>query len=469
MDYANSAIKPGMDALMSRQAEADADPTRPIYHFTPPSGWMNDVNGPLFHKGEYHLFYQVNPYGTDARHGTHWGHTSSTNLAHWERLPLAVPPANDLGESACYSGTAGFNNQGQPIILYTSTRKWDEGPGSNSRRAAEPFEQCAAIGNSNLMTWDRHPRNPILTLESDGYPDWDWKWRDPFIFREAGRTFLVIGMTGVGTPIYEDEVGDLVSWTYRGKLTDIDVECPNFFRLGDKWVLLTSSWTAVEYHIGDFDIGTYKFIPAEKGQLEPARTFYGTNVLIEDDGRCLLFGRLLRTIPSMIWNGCMALPRELTIGSDGHPKQSPVSEVEVLRGTHLSVPPLELASESKVLEARGDALEIYAKIVPGDADLSGLRLRRSDDGKDAVTVAYDHSSVIAAGIDMPHTLPAGRQELELRIFLDKSVIEVFVDGGSKALTNYIDPGINNLGIELFSQGGSATFKGIDIWEMEPIR
>ena len=130
---------------------------------------------------------------------------------------------------------------------------------------------------------------------------------------------------------------------------------------------------------------------------------------------------------------------------------------------------MELASESKVLEARGDALEIYAKIVPGDADLSGLRLRRSDDGKDAVTVAYDHSSVIAAGIDMPHTLPAGRQELELRIFLDKSVIEVFVDGGSKALTNYIDPGINNLGIELFSQGGSATFKGIDIWEMEPIR
>ena len=70
---------------------------------------------------------------------------------------------------------------------------------------------------------------------------------------------------------------------------------------------------------------------------------------------------------------------------------------------------------------------------------------------------------------MPHTLRAGRQELELRIFLDKSVIEVFVDGGSKALTNYIDPGINNLGIELFSQGGSATFKGIDIWEMEPIR
>lgn len=124
VEYENPLIRPGMDAMAARAAEADADPARPVYHFRPPSGWMNDVNGPLLHQGYYHIFYQLNPYRTDGRYGTHWGHARSRDLVHWEHLPLAVWPSTELGESSCYSGTAGFDANGRPIILYTSTKRW---------------------------------------------------------------------------------------------------------------------------------------------------------------------------------------------------------------------------------------------------------------------------------------------------------------------------------------------------------
>ena len=134
---------------------------------------------------------------------------------------------------------------------------------------------------------------------------------------------MVLGATGVGTPIWESESGDLVNWTYRGLASDISQECPNLFKLGDDWVMLTSPYTPVDYYIGDFDIDTYRFTHRVNGRIEPTKTFYGTNILFDADGRCLLLGRLLRTFPGMAWNGCMALPRVLTIGPDGHPQADP--------------------------------------------------------------------------------------------------------------------------------------------------
>ena len=242
--------------MLARAAEAAADPTRPVYHFGPPSGWMNDVNGPLLHRGYYHIFYQLNPFHTDARYGTHWGHARSTDLVHWEDLPLAIWPSTEAGETSCYSGTAGFNKDGQPIILYTSTKKWGQG-----RNALEPFEQWAAVGDDDLINWTKHPDNPSLTLEEDGRPEFDWKWRDPFFFFEQGRSFMVLGATGVGTPIWESESGDLVNWIYRGLASDISQECPNLFKLGDDWVMLTSPYTPVDYYIGDFRHRHVQFHP----------------------------------------------------------------------------------------------------------------------------------------------------------------------------------------------------------------
>ncbi len=460
MDSQNPAIQPGMEAMMARADEAAADPTRPVYHFRPPSGWMNDVNGPLLHNGYYHVFYQLNPFHTDARYGTHWAHARSTDLVRWEHLPLAIWPSTEAGETSCYSGTAAINRDGQPVILYTCTRKW-----GRDRVVPEPFEQWAAIGDDDLINWTKYPDNPALSIDKEGRPDFDWRWRDPFFF-EQGRSFMVLGATGVGTPIWESESGDLLNWTYRGIASDISQECPNLFKLGEDWVMLTSPYTPVDYYIGDFDVDTYQFTHRVNGRIEPTKTFYGTNILYDDDGRCILLGRLLRTIEGKAWNGCMAIPRVLTIAPDGHPRQAPVETIEMLRGEHHSFPDSTLDQQSKVLDIRGDALEIILNIELAGATFGGIRVRRSDDGTDGVRIGCDGDSIWVGGIEMPYRPASEQGAIKLRVFLDKSVIEVFVDDGARVATNFIDCGTNDLGIELFATGGEAAFSSIDIWEME---
>ena len=165
----------------------------------------------------------------------------------------------------------------------------------------------------------------------------------------------------------------------------------------------------------------------------------------------------------------MALPRVLTIGPDGHPRQTPVEEIELLRGAHHSPPDITLDWKSKVIDVRGDALEIIVEIEPAGATFCGLRVRKSEDGADGVRIGYDGESVFVGGIDMPYDRAEGQDSLKLRVFLDKSVIEVFVDDGTHVASNFIDCSANDLGIELFARGGSAAFRSIDIWEMESIR
>ena len=165
----------------------------------------------------------------------------------------------------------------------------------------------------------------------------------------------------------------------------------------------------------------------------------------------------------------MALPRVLTIGEDGHPRQTPVDEIEMLRGERHSFPDTTLDGQSKLLDLRGDALEIIVDIEPAGASFSGIRVRCSDDGADGVRIGYDGESVWVGGIEMPYPQAAGQGSVKLRVFLDKSVIEVFVDDGAHVATNFIDCGVNDLGIELVARGGEAAFRSIDIWEMESIR
>ena len=165
----------------------------------------------------------------------------------------------------------------------------------------------------------------------------------------------------------------------------------------------------------------------------------------------------------------MAIPRVLTIGEDGHPRQTPVEEIEMLRGERHSIPDTTLDGQSKVLDVRGDALEINLDIELAGASFAGIRVRRSDDGADGVRIGYDGESVWVGGIEMPYPQAAGQGSIKLRVFLDKSVIEVFVDDGARVATNFIDCGVNDLGVELVARGGEAAFRSIDIWEMESIR
>ena len=179
----SEALARATAAVQSATPRAQADPAHPIFHVTAPAQWINDPNGPIFYKGSYHLFYQLDPF-SDKGGVKYWGHARSRDLAKWEHLPIAIAPSGDKGEESIWSGCCTINGRGQPMIFYTSIA-----PGKS---AFDHAEQWAATSDDSLIHWKKSPANPVLSEELHGGIK-VYDWRDPFIFREGKKTFLVAG------------------------------------------------------------------------------------------------------------------------------------------------------------------------------------------------------------------------------------------------------------------------------------
>jgi beta-fructofuranosidase len=465
---ADSAIARAMESVKAAIPRAEADPARPVFHFRPPALWMNDPNGTIFYKGWYHVFYQHNPYGDNWGH-MHWGHARSRDLVHWEHLAIALWPSEEEGEEHCFSGCAAINRKGRPMLFYTSVA-----PGRK-----RPNEQWAALGNDDMMVWEKHPANPILSLKTPGAPRVEGDWRDPFIFREAGRTFLVLGAKEVGgegvVVIYEAEDADLARWVYRGVLFRAPnkefrfVECPNFFKLGKKWVLLCSPFTPVQYFVGSLDLKTYTFTPENRGKVDHSGSFYASNVLFDNKGRCVLLGWVRGFPAGKGWNGCLALPRLASISADGQLLQEPVPELKSLRDQTVKVSTLALNDDARMIEGIKDStLEIQAELRRGDSVQCGIRLRRSPSEKEGLTIAYDGKSLNVVGVSIPLSRHLEADEpLKLRVFLDKSVLEVFA-GGHTCCTRVVPTNGEEVQVQVFAKGGQATVKNLQIWRIKPV-
>lgn len=212
-----------------------------------------------------------------------------------------------------------------------------------------------------------------------------------------------------------------------------------------------------------------------------ARGFYATNILFDSKGRCILFGWVsgfkneygqfyggAGQAEGRGWNGCLGLPRILTLGPDGRPRQTPVPELQKLREKHVRVEALKLNRSDYLLDDVSDTLEILANFEPGDTKTFGLKVRRSGDGKSAITIRYDGEILNVAGTKVPLKPGSEQKILTLHIFLDKSVMEVFINDGRECVTRVIYPGKNDLGIELFCEGGTTTVKSLNIWSIKPI-
>src|SRR5262245_50565752 len=179
----NEAISRATAAIQAAVPRAQADPARPVFHVTAPAQWINDPNGPIYHRGWYHLFYQLHPF-SDGSGPKYWGHVRSRDLARWEPLPIALAPSTEAGEAEIWSGCCAINGDGEPMIFYTSIA-----PGKSAQTHAE---QWAAIGDKDLMTWRKSSANPVLSEAlHEGRKIYDW--RDPFIFQDRNRTFMVLG------------------------------------------------------------------------------------------------------------------------------------------------------------------------------------------------------------------------------------------------------------------------------------
>jgi beta-fructofuranosidase len=448
-------------AVARARARAAKDPTRPAYHFQAPALWMNDPNGPIYYQGAYHLFYQHNPYGEDWGH-MHWGHARSKDLVHWEHLPIALAPSSDRGEEHCFSGCCVVND-GVPTILYTSI-----GPRTP---AADGAVQWLATSRDGLLTWDKHPANPILTSAlHDNLVIKDW--RDPFVWKEGGTWFMVLGGHRDGghgcVAIYRST--NLIDWKflnilYEGK--DKNWECPNFFKLGDRWVLIYSPHGPVKYATGTLT-KDYRFQPSVHGTIDQSATYYAPSSLADARGRRLLWGWV--RVKGDGWNGMLSLPRVLTLRPDGRLGMAPAPELKALRGKHHRWEDFTLkpTSANPLKDIRGDCLEILAEFEPGDARSFGLGLRRSPDGKDETPIRFDRGrkELQAGSARGPFEFLKGEKTLKLHIFLDRSVLEVYANGHECFTSPVAAKGKDRLGLALFAKGGNVKVKSLDIWQMK---
>jgi beta-fructofuranosidase len=454
-------------AVKAAAPRAHADSMRPIFHVTAPAQWVNDPNGPIFHKGYYHLFYQLTPY-SDASGIKYWGHARSRNLANWEHLPIAIAPSNDRGEESIWSGCCTINGRGEPMIFYTSI--------TTNSSPKYHAEQWAAMGDDDLIHWRKVPCNPVLSEALHGGTK-VYEWRDPFIFRDGKRTFMVLGgnlnETKGGQAVvtlYETENPELTQWKYRGVLFELPdgptAECPNFFKVGDEWVLFVSPYGKVQYYVGDFDAESGRFRPRTQGLLDHGPNLYAPNTMLMPSGRRLVWGWVNGFPDARGWSGCLSLPRELSFSGDGQLQQKPAPELRRLRGNATSWRKVRLAmTEQSFKLPAGNMLEIAADFELGKARSVQLVIK---DGKgQSLTVSYDGLELRVQDAKAPLPRAKGRRNLKLSIFMDRSVLEVFANE-AVCITKRIDPLAGDLTLSVHAEGDGAMAKDIQVWPMKTI-
>lgn len=458
-------------AVAAAVPRAQADAGRPIFHVTAPAQWINDPNGPIFHKGFYHLFYQLHPF-SDGSGPKYWGHVRSPDLAHWEHLPIALAPSGERGEAEVWSGCCAVNGAGQPVIFYTSI--------AAGKSALEHAEQWAATSDDDLLHWQKLPANPVLSEAAHGGTK-IYDWRDPFIFQESGRTFMVLGGSlnrseggQAVVVIYEAANTGLTNWTYRGVLFQHPdkeartAECPNFFRVGDRWVLLVSPYGRVQYFIGDFDPDTGRFQAQSRGLLDHGANYYAPNTMLIPDGRRLVWGWVKDFPGGRGWNGCLSLPRELSVTRDGELRQRPAPQLERLRGARVGWRNILLEDARRTLSLPAtNALEILVEASLAATAQFELAIQGATP-QQRVTVRYDGAELDLMGIKAPLLLPGRERNLQLRIFMDRSVLEVFANE-TVCLTKTIAPlDASDLKLELIAAGGPVRARKIQAWPMNTI-
>lgn len=463
------------------------DPLRPQFHLLPRANWMNDPNGPIYWKGTYHMFYQYNPNG--AFWGDmHWGHAVSPDMIHWRHMPIALAPTpHGPDKDGCFSGCA-VDNQGVPTIIYTGV---------------SPEVQCLATSDDLLVGWKKYDGNPVIAHPPNG-PEVTG-FRDPSVWKEGDTWYLVIGSgyREQGGVVFLYRSLDLIHWDYMDELCralreEISAnsdpvasgemwECPDFFPLGDRHVLLISTRGSVFYTVGSYEHNRLR--PEKQSNLDWGGEFYAARTMLDAQGRRILWG-WIREGRSEVehraagWAGVMSLPRVLALNPDHTLGMAPHPNLAILRGKRHTFHDIEIRESTRELlkGVQGTALEIEAEIDPGSAAQCGLRVFCSPDFRESTLLAFDrqgkvlrvdreHSSLNPeahhTAQDCPVELAEGAS-LKLRVFIDSSVLEIFVDERA-CMTSRVYPTLKeSQGLSLFATKGKARLRRLNVWELQPI-
>ncbi|GAB1463266.1 hypothetical protein MASR2M52_13030 [Pedobacter sp.] len=458
-DEVKNAKEFAAKAIKGNLQKAAADEDRPIYHFRPPSQRMNDPNGTFYANGYYHLFYQHNPLADFSGGGYMlWGHARSKDMVTWEQLPIALWPDWELGELQCYSGDA-YEVDGKTMLFYTGVFA----PG-------EPRQQLARVAvDKDFIQWKNYLPKPVIKFFPKGGENPGLSWRDPYLFEEAGKTFALL-TTSQGVSIYEATNKKLDDWTFKNVIykTKGAPECPNFFRFGNKWMLLVSPQNPVEYAIGTFNAQKGTFDIENKGVLNGNPQYYATQGLVDSQGNQILFGLVKGFKNGKGWRDCLTLPRILSLDKDGNPLQYPLPALKSLRKSEKQVKDLSLASGNNVLEKiKGDVLELEAEFEVGTATALGLRLRCNAEGKNGFEIKYENGQLILPGTKVESIpLQPINGKINFHVFIDKGVIEIYTGNGRIAELRVFYAGKGNNNVTAFADKGTAKLKLLKAYELK---
>jgi sucrose-6-phosphate hydrolase SacC (GH32 family) len=443
---------------------------RPQFHFTARENWINDPNGLVFYKGEYHLFFQHNPSGLNWGNMT-WGHAVSSNLVHWQQLPHALE-TDALG--MMFSGsavvdwrnTAGFQRGPDPALVAVYTAS-----GSALLRDKAPDTQCLACSHDCGRTWTKFAGNPVVPQITAGN-------RDPKVFWHAPTQrwimALYVGQPGAHETCHTIEFlnsPDLKTWTRTGGIEGF-YECPDLFELpvegapGEtRWVLFAADG---RYRIGHFD--GMRFVPGSaKLTGDWGANFYAgqtySDVPAADGRRILIAWMRGGNYPGMPFNQQMTFPCELRLHAfpEG-PRlcRMPVREIEEIQARTHRVDPMDVApGEDPLAGIEGDLLDIAADIEIGTASEVGLVVR----GHRIAYLAGDR--VLCVGGRCAPLAPLDNGRVRLRVLLDRASVEVFANDGRVAFSNCFLPRPEIHGTSFFASGGTARVFALEVRMLDP--
>ncbi|BER93297.1 glycoside hydrolase family 32 protein [Atrimonas thermophila] len=436
-----------------RLLEASRDPQRPRYHFLPPPGWMNDPI-PYFYDGNYHVFFQYHP-GLPFWGNMHWDHAVSKDLIYWENLPIALFPEKGKPDSeGCWTGSI-IKRGNLFLAFYTGVY---------------PQNQCLAL-SKDLIRWKKYPQNPVISyLQKPA--ELNETFRDPHVWQTDNRWYMLLGAGKSyleGSPLLFTST-DLLKWEYLHPLYQGPAagdECPDFFPLGEKWVLL-SSRKLTKWAVGNFK---NLFFEPETFGIVDYGSFYAGKTLLDNKNRRILFGWIHeeRPVEEQLrsgWSGVLSLPRRISLSPDGSLKIEPVPELTQLRRETLIKDYFELKGFTDSSGFRefeipgGNQIEIEIIFSKVAAREWGLILPGGE------SIIYDNESKRFMNEDYRLS---NNQRVNLRIFVDNSVIEVFLNGDfCKTVRHYPPLEAYSQPLRIFCRDGKIRVEKLNVWSMKSI-
>lgn len=462
------------------------DPHHPIYHFTPPANWMNDPNGLVNWQGKTHLFYQYNPqapvWGTPC-----WGHAVSTDLVHWQRLPIALRPhPGQADQDGCWSGSAAITEDG-PLFFYTGVF---------------PETVCLAKPDTEFEKLELQEGNPVISAPPEGLTVEGF--RDPNIWKEGDHWYLTLGtgIKGTGGAVLLYESTDMHKWNYLHPLLQGDSrrtdpfptgtmwECPQLFELDGEYFLFISGCVIPGLQYTFYFQGkmqSHHLAPYTLKHLDyGCKVFYAPLSFLDEKGRRVMFGWLVEERDEAAnrkagWAGVMSLPRLLTLSPQKELQVDPLPEIETLRqklvnsyeGKITSIP-LEIGAGKQILNA-----EIISEMISTAGGKAIFLLAETFDAGEKTIIAYDFNrSLLSVDTrdtncdssyhgelkEAPLILRAGEM-LELRIFVDGSVLEVYANHRMVISSRFYPERANRLRLFVRSDGAIIQVKSLKLWSM----